>query len=163
MIRKAQPADVEELMRIFHYAQDQMIKNGNPHQWGRSNPTRQMILEDIEKGRSYVITDEADQVHGTFVLLTEKEPTYEVIEDGQWLNDEPYATIHRIASDGQMHGIFETALAFAGTVSDNVRIDTHEDNRIMQKLIGRSGFTRCGIIYLKNGSPRIAYQKVIES
>ena len=28
----------------------------------------------------------------------------------------------------------------------------------MQHLIERSGFTRCGIVYMEDGSPRIAYQ-----
>lgn len=161
MIRLALSEEIDILMSIYHYAQDQMIRNGNPDQWGHTNPTKEMILEDIEKSRSYVITDDTGVVHGVFVLLTEEEPTYRVIEGGEWLNNELYVTIHRIASDGQMHGIFEKALAFAEGSGCDVRIDTHKDNLIMQKLIERNGFKRCGIIYLMNGSPRIAYQKVI--
>lgn len=30
----------------------------------------------------------------------------------------------------------------------------------MQHKIEKNGFTRCGIIYITDGSPRIAYQKV---
>ena len=30
----------------------------------------------------------------------------------------------------------------------------------MQGLLARHGFSYCGIIYLKNGSPRLAYQRV---
>jgi len=36
----------------------------------------------------------------------------------------------------------------------NIRIDTHRDNRIMQHVISKYGFTYCGIIYLANGDER---------
>lgn len=88
------------------------------------------------------------------------DPTYDYIEDGAWLNDEPYVTIHRIASSGISHGIFRIASDFCKTLSDNVRVDTHNDNKIMQGRIEREGFERCGIIYVDDGTPRIAYQWV---
>ena len=31
----------------------------------------------------------------------------------------------------------------------------------MQHLLEKNGFTPCGIIYVANGTPRIAYQRVI--
>ena len=40
----------------------------------------------------------------------------------------------------------------------NIRIDTHRDNRTMRHLIEKSGFARCGLIHVEDGSPRIAYQ-----
>ena len=43
---------------------------------------------------------------------------------------------------------------------DNLRIDTHDDNKKMQHLIEKNGFIRCGIIYVYDGSPRIAYQYI---
>ena len=92
-----------------------------------------------------------------FTLLEGAEPAYEIIEGGNWLNNAPYITIHRIAGDGQAHGLFQCAADYCKDFSKNVRIDTHADNQIMQKLIEKSGFTRCGIIYVKDGSPRIAY------
>ena len=44
---------------------------------------------------------------------------------------------------------------------NNIRIDTHRDNTIMQHVIQKHGFSYCGIIYLANGDERMAYQKVI--
>jgi hypothetical protein len=44
--------------------------------------------------------------------------------------------------------------------SGNIRIDTHRDNVPMLSLLDKSGFERCGIIYLKNGDERIAFQKI---
>lgn len=39
-------------------------------------------------------------------LFKGAEPAYKHIENGSWLNKEPYITIHRLAGDGQVHGLF---------------------------------------------------------
>ena len=46
-IRDAQVTDLERIMEIYSYAQDYMIRNGNPTQWGHSYPDRTLILSDI--------------------------------------------------------------------------------------------------------------------
>ena len=43
----------------------------------------------------------------------------------------------------------------------SIRVDTHEDNIGMQKLLEKCGFEKCGIIHLENGDPRVAYEKVL--
>ena len=48
-------------------------------------------------------------IHGVFALFDGAEPTYAHIEEGEWLNDEPYVTIHRLAGDGRVHGLFQCA------------------------------------------------------
>lgn len=35
----------------------------------------------------------------------------------------------------------------------------HKDNKITRHLIEKNGFAKCGIIYVADGSPRIAYEK----
>lgn len=144
-------------MEIYRFAQDFMIRTGNPRQWGHTYPDEALIRADILGGLCKVLYDETG-VHGVFALLESEEPTYRRIEDGAWLNDEPYVTIHRIAGDGQTHGLLQYAADYCKRLSANVRIDTHADNRIMQKLIERSGFQKCGTVYVRDGSPRIAYQ-----
>ena len=67
----------------------------------------------------------------------------------------------RVASDGS-GGILHAALEFAQTRADHLRIDTHEDNKPMQHLVEKYGFSRRGIIYTDNGSPRIAYDRLEE-
>ena len=79
-----------------------------------------------------------------------------------WLNDAPYATIHRIASNGEVKGIFRLALQFALNRYDNIRIDTHHDNIVMRNAIMQNGFSYCGIIHCWNGDERMAYQYVKE-
>jgi hypothetical protein len=72
---------------------------------------------------------------GVFALFRGDEPTYEIIENGEWLNDDEYVTVHRIASDGKAKGIFNCTISYCKGISDNIRIDTHKSNIIMQKLI----------------------------
>lgn len=64
-----------------------MRDNGNPHQWKDNWPPENIVREDIATGLNYVIEDETG-IHGVFVLLTEPDPMYEVIEDGAWPNDD---------------------------------------------------------------------------
>jgi RimJ/RimL family protein N-acetyltransferase len=42
----------------------------------------------------------------------------------------------------------------------NIRVDTHSSNCVMQALLARLGYTRCGVIRLSDGTPRDAFQKV---
>ena len=87
------------------------------------------------------------------------DPTYAVIEDGSWMSDGIYGTIHRIASDGS-GGIVRAAVEFGKTKCSHLRIDTHKDNLVMQHVVEKLGFSRRGIIYVSDGSPRIAYEMV---
>lgn len=144
-------------MRIYEAAQDFMISSGNPTQWGRTYPAKELIEQDIETGVCHVICDD-NVPHGVFALFSGDEPTYSYIENGKWLNDDEYVTVHRIASDGAVKGIFKSAIDYCKGICDNIRIDTHKSNIIMQKLIEKNGFEKCGIVYVRDGSPRIAYQ-----
>ena len=161
-VRPAAAKDLDRIMEIYAAARETMRKNGNPNQWGTDHPPRGMISEDIRIGRSYAVCSRQngrEQISGVFVLIIGEDPTYKVIEDGEWLNDEPYGTIHRIAGDGSAKGVLEAALVFAAGRIRNIRIDTHHDNTIMQHLLDKYGFTRCGIIYVADGTPRIAYHR----
>ena len=86
--------------------------------------------------------------------------TYQVIDNGHWLSDESYGTIHRIAGDGTIHGVLEIAVNYCKDQIPHLRIDTHHDNKIMQHVIEKNGFKKCGIIYVKDGSERIAYELI---
>lgn len=116
---------------------------------------------------STTASNETGLPHCAFVLLRTEEPTYRRIHGGSWLNDEPYYTLHRVASDGQLCGVVSAAVSFAAAQARtagvrNLRIDTHADNHPMQRALERAGFTRCGTIRIADGSPRIAFQLVLE-
>ena len=156
-VRNAEIADLEQIMKIYRYAQDYMIESGNPTQWGHFYPDADLIKSDIDQNVCKLIYDE-NGIHGVFALFDGAEPTYKHIEGGNWLNEGPYLTIHRLAGDGQAHGLFSCAIDYCKNISSNIRVDTHADNKTMQRLIEKNGFTKCGTIYVKNGTARIAYQ-----
>lgn len=156
-IRRAEKKDLERIMEIYDIARSTMRKNGNDRQWINGFPQKELIEEDIKKRISWVIT-EKEKIHAVFALISGKDPTYAYIEDGNWPSEKPYKTIHRIASDGELHGIVEKAKKFALRTTENIRIDTHELNKQMNHTLLKNGFKRCGIIYIADGSPRIAYQ-----
>ena len=157
-IRLTTYADLDALMAIFAHARAQMAADGNPTQWGDGYPTHEQLENDIQRGVSYVMEHEGVPC-ATFVFIIGDDPTYAYIEDGQWLDDIlPYGTIHRIASNGEQRGIFRTVLDWCSAQCSNIRIDTHQANARMIHLIEQSQFTRCGIIYTHDNSPRMAYQ-----
>ncbi len=161
IIRAAVSEDLDEIMKIYERARKYMAENGNPNQWIGGYPNRSLIENDIFNQTCHVCIIK-NNVEGVFNLAEGTDPTYGVIKDGAWLNDKPYATIHRIASSGRYKGILEQCVIWCAEKYDNIRADTHCDNKIMQHLLTKNGFIRCGIIYLANGSPRIAYHKVIK-
>jgi RimJ/RimL family protein N-acetyltransferase len=162
-VRKTKPEELGCVMRIYAYAREQMKKNGNPTQWGDHHPAEELIAADIEEGTGYVVVEEDDgEICGVFAFIIGEDPTYTKIEDGAWKNDHTYGTIHRLASNGKEKGIFHACVQFCEQCISDLRADTHHDNRIMQHLLEKEGFERCGIIYVDDGSSRIAYQKTIE-
>ena len=160
-IRPTTYADMDALLTIFAHARQQMAADGNPTQWGDGYPSRQQLEEDIHRGVSYVIEQDG-KVCATFAFIIGDDPTYNIIEDGAWLDNQlPYGTIHRIASNGQKKEVFESILSWCTTHCNNIRIDTHQENQRMIHLIKKAGFSHCGIIYTRNHSPRVAYQRVL--
>ena len=157
-IRHAHLADLPRIERIYAYARQFMEEHGNPTQWGSSYPEQAMLLDDIEKQRLYVMTQE-DGIHGVFYFYIGQDPTYLQIFDGAWCSDSAYGTIHRIAGDGT-GGILGAAVAYCKTLCPHLRIDTHADNYVMQKAILKQGFSQRGIVYMEDGTPRIAYERL---
>lgn len=158
-IRHSVPEDLEEIERVYAYARSFMKAHGNPNQWGDKSPARPLIESDFKNRTGYVVELD-NRIVGVFAWILGEDPTYRVIEDGAWISDAPYGTIHRIASDGTVRGILETVLSYCVKDSAHIRIDTHHDNTVMQHLLDKNGFTRCGIIHLENGDPRIAYERL---
>ena len=155
----ATEADLPRILEIYDIAKAYMRANGNSNQWNGAYPDSETLRTDIEKQRLYVYK-KAGSIHGVFMLLLEEEPTYAYIEDGSWREGEtPYGTIHRLAGDGEVKGLFAKCVAFCEKKVLYLRADTHFDNHTMHHLLEKNGFERRGIIYLKNGDPRIAYQK----
>lgn len=161
-VRAAREEDIPRMMELMASAKAIMRADGNFQQWNSHYPDEEVLLRDIRSGHSFVIEDNGI-VHGTFAYIEGADPTYADIFDGQWIDDvQPYAVIHRIASTAGSHGIAAACFSWCWEHSQNLRIDTHRDNHIMRHVIEKFGFRYCGIIYVADGTERLAYQKVSE-
>lgn len=163
-IRKSEIKDIPEMLSVFQFAVRTMRNNGNLEQW-INYPPDGLLERDILAEKSYVL-EANGKIAGTFFFALEEDLTYLVIDDGAWLNDAPYGVIHRIASNGTERGVLKAAIDYCAQFSVNLRIDTHRDNTIMQHLLEKYGFQKCGIIYVQDAvsdhSPRLAYHRCAE-
>ena len=157
-IRKSNVQDLNTLLNLYQHARSFMAQHGNPSQWGNSYPPVSTLENDIREGNSYVCVED-EQIVATFYFRIGPDDTYAKIYNGQWLNEEPYGVVHRIASNGTVKGAATYCINWALSQCGNLKIDTHQDNRIMQHLLEKNGFTNCGIIFIEDGTERIAYQK----
>lgn len=164
-IRNAAPEDLDTIMDLYAEARAFMVATGNPRQWAaRSWPPRDLIAQDIAQGKSYVCTDGGELLAVFFYQYGEDiDPTYRRIEDGAWIARGPYGVVHRIAARAGT-GAGKFCIHWAFRQCGHLRIDTHGDNRVMQKVLQGLGFTRCGIIYIEeDNDPRIAFEKITAS
>lgn len=157
----------ERILAIYSRAKAYMRTYGNTGQWTGGYPAWEDILADIEAGHFHLVckagTDKTSpasgDIIGCFCFRPSPEPNYSVIEDGEWPDDRPYWVIHRLASDGSAKGVGEAVLGWCLEQCGNLRADTHKDNSPMLHLLSKSGFRRCGIIHVEDGTERIAFQK----
>ena len=160
IVRPSAFSDLPRILEIYARAREFMRLSGNPTQWGDDRPRELAVRDDIERGVSCIVEAEGNAV-GVFAFIIGDEPTYRKI-DGRWLNDAPYGTVHRIASSGEVGGVFSACLEFCFSRMPNIRIDTHRDNAPMRHLLRKHGFAECGTIWVDDGTPRIAFQKFQE-
>ena len=158
MIRPATMADVPAILKIFDIARGFMRQNGNFVQWTGAYPGESELIADIQLGEEYVI-EENGKVCAAFTLMSRPEPTYAVITDGAWLQNGPYGTIHRVASNGKCRGVVQQAVEFARQYHKVLRCDTHADNLPMQRALTNAGFVHCGTIYMADNTPRMAFER----
>lgn len=168
IIRKTEQRDIDAIIPILEEARGTIAKLGID-QWQDGYPNRAVIEEDFAHNRSYV-AEQDGKICGTFALIDDGEVTYDTIYDGEWLtgNSESYIAIHRVAIAVSSRGtgvsteILHYAAEFAKTMNRrSIRIDTHEGNVVMRRMLEKHGLAYCGVIYLLNGDPRVAYEKIV--
>ena len=157
--RKAKKEDIPYINLIYENAKIFMHESGNHTQCINGYPGINEIEKVLEHSRLYVGEDESGEIAVVFVFIIGEDPTYKEI-NGEWLNEEPYGTIHRIASSGKHNKTLDSCLDFCFKKINNVRIDTHKDNFPMLNALKRNGFQRCGIIICANGTEREAFQRL---
>lgn len=159
-IRPTLLTDIDHVMALYDHSRQLMRAAGNTTQWVNGYPDRSLILHDIAHGNSYVVEIEG-VVAGVFSFIVGVDPTYNTIYDGQWIDDHlVYGTVHRLARASGYHGIGRLCFSWCEQQVPSVRVDTHSDNTLMRSLVASLGYHYCGIIYIADGTPRLAYQKV---
>lgn len=157
-IRPTRPGELEEVCRLYAQARQFMRENGNPAQWAEGYPSRALVEQDIAQGHSHVC-EVGGQPACTFFFAQQEDPAYARIYHGAWLDDRPYGVAHRVASARNVRGAASFCLDWCLEQCGNLRIDTHENNLPMRRLLEKKGFVRCGVILLADGSERLAFQK----
>lgn len=168
-LRRAVAGDAAEIMPVIEDAKKYLAANG-VDQWQDGFPERRDIEEDIATGNAFVFCENGSVE--AFVLFGEgPEPAYGGIYDGHWLTEgDNYGVIHRTAVSARRRGrgISDAMFGLCERLSrergfGSLRLDTHEDNRVMRHIAEKNGFTYCGKMYLGPGEllPRIGYEKLL--
>ncbi len=164
-IIRAEISDLEDILSVVEDAKLFLKENG-VDQWQDGYPNEEVIRGDVS-GNAYVLKCENETVG--YFFFTSYERSYDEIYGGEWKSSPKYLVLHRIALKNAFRGqsiprlIYSFVEDFAlnnGYLS--LRIDTHEDNKIMRKSLIKNGFEYAGIIYLyESGAKRLAYEKNI--
>ena len=167
IFRKSEIKDIKEVMNIINDAK-KSLKNQGLDQWQSGYPNEESIKEDIKKDISYVL-EKDEKILGTAAISFDGDKTYEKIYKGNWISTEEFAVIHRIAVLEEAKGqgitgqiIKETENLCNDRNIKSIKIDTHKDNIPMQNSIKKNGFEYCGIIYVCDGSARVAFEKYLK-
>lgn len=174
-IRQTVPADIEAAERCLADGKAALAALDIP-QWQDEYPNRLDIEQDMRQGASFVAVDEAGAILAVMALSFDGEETYDEI-DGTWLTGSAsssprYAVIHRCAVSARAarRGIMSQMFIEGERLArehgcESMRIDTHERNVRVQGLVGKLGYTRCGIITLpyqgERDPLRVAFEKLL--
>ena len=131
-------------------------------QWHPDYPTQQTVLDDIVQNVGYAFVTE-DGVIGYCCIIFGDEPAYHEI-NGAWKNDKPYAVVHRMAFSKKARGSGLSGeainlikkLCLANHIGA-IRVDTQNENKVMQHILVREGFAYCGLVQF-DGGPKLAYE-----
>lgn len=158
--------DISKIMIMINQAKE-YLKENNVDQWQNGYPNEELIERDIENEISYVLEIDNNLI-ASAVVTFEPEPSYNEIYNGKWLSEQAYVVVHRIVVDNSCKGKGISAEIMRNVEEmckkrniQSIKIDTHNDNLSMQNFLKKNGFTYCGDIKLEDGSPRIAFEKLV--
>ncbi len=131
-------------------------------QWHPGYPTLTTVEDDIEAGIGYVFAED-NEIYGYCCIIIGDEPAYRVI-NGAWKTNRPYAVVHRMAFSENARGKGLSKKAFAlikDFCAENgieaIRVDTQDENKVMQHILVRESFEYCGLITF-DGGEKLAYE-----
>lgn len=184
-LRVATEADLPAILGIVTAARALMAADGTP-QWQNGKPDDATFAEDVRRGWSRVLVDEAGAVLATAALTDEPDPNYATLLAGAWLPAPgaspralrhgpatpdgpaaPYLTVHRLAVAPAARGRGASRALWAALLDEarargarEVRVDTHRANRRMRRLVEGLGFACAGVVCIDGdrSDQRLVYQ-----
>ncbi len=164
--------EIERVLLILDDAKNEMKTTS--FQWQNGYPNRDSLSLDIEKGILYGAYEDG-RLLAFFAMIEELDEDYFYIEGEGWnipSTEKGSLIVHRVAVKKEEYGrgigkrIFDFAKEYAKDMSlKAIKIDTHEKNIRMQKLLEGQGFSFRGIIYIgreKTNKARRAYEYLIK-
>ena len=153
-IRKATAEDLPEILEIIRQGQS-FLKSQGLSQWQEDRGPKSVDIEqDIAKDEGYVFLYE-ERPCGYTSLVSGVDPVYTAITEGQWETNigQVYVSVHRVAVSMAIRGKGFGKIFLALIVAEakklgyaDIRIDTHLENLIMQKVITDTGFIYRGMV-----------------
>ena len=143
--RQAKISDLDQIVEIIELSK-KYLKETKVDQWQNGYPAKEDLRRDIESGNSYVLTNK-DEIVATTLISLEGESTYNSIFNGEWITNEEYIVMHRVAVHEKYKGkvIFKELIKEAESLALNkgifiIKIDTHRDNISMQRAVVKNDF-----------------------
>ena len=166
--RIAEKKDLSDILRLIANARKYIASQGID-QWQDGYPEPEVLEGDMES-RIGMVFLESGKICDYMALMDIPEPVYDELE-GQWLQEGPYATVHRMAIDDGYRGkgVSTAMLEYAEESARksglcSLRLDTHRGNKAMRGLLEKSGYSYCGEVKYEvaAGDPiRVAYEKLL--
>ena len=164
-IKQATMNDLDQIIEILRDGRDQLASQGID-QWQGDYPNVEHVQEDINNGFAYLVQSDDDETVGALSIVEAPDHSYDELH-GDWLIDtDKYVVIHRVAIHSNHAGKGYASALFTNVIDyikahrqdiKTIRIDTHEDNKIMQHLITKNGFTKVGELHVVYRPQEISY------
>ncbi len=169
-LRKALHSDLGKIWEIMLQAKEMMRREGRC-QWTEEYPLPVNIEHDIDKGYGYILYRDRESfkedVMAYGAVIFDGDPNYAVIR-GEWLSKDNYVVLHRLAVSNKYKNM-GVATLFMQRVEELARkdgvpafrVDTNFDNVAMRRVFLKQKFIQCGEVTVGDGTPRIAYEKLL--
>ena len=165
--KKATIENLDDIMHIIKGSQA-YLKSQGVDQWQDGYPNNETIGNDIDNNNSYILLQD-NMILAVAAVIEGPDKTYKSIYNGNWVTDNEYMVIHRMAVNPRFHGqgIGTKIIKHVEQITrkkgiKSIKVDTHKANISMQKVLIKNEFEYCGIIYLEDGDERMAFEKVFD-
>ena len=161
-LRLAKSEEIQIAMDIINTAKTHLKEQGID-QWQTGYPDYECIKNDIEYEKGFFVVDD-ENILGYLCVDYDGEPAYKDMQ-GEWNTSENYVVVHRMAftDNARGKGISSITFRLVEEMSkkkgiSSFRVDTDADNKKMQHILQKNGFSYCGTIWFDN-SEKIAFDK----